>query len=254
MSVCQFEKKSFWNFSKKRIPEWGDVPYRPTKTNSRLDPDWETWEGNFVRARLPESVILAAGSTAGEMLLGANVFVVGLLSMPCCNVVLSFGRHLFENSFPMITLVFIGPVDKTHTDRLAVGSPVSNTSQNGPVSMDRGSYFKAQAFFIAGSVFNPLNMKLFSLKLITKKFDNFTFIDVTHFEMFCEVGDCNLNRDGVKSTNPSNSHCKPHFLIFLLRKFAQRELRLLAFGQSEDEYQREGAPISIEQCFLHFHK
>ena len=26
-------------------------------------------------------------ATAGEMLLGANVFVVGLLSMPCCNVV-----------------------------------------------------------------------------------------------------------------------------------------------------------------------
>ena len=42
--MCQFEKKPFWNFLKEKNSRLGDDPRRPTKTNSRLDHDWETWD------------------------------------------------------------------------------------------------------------------------------------------------------------------------------------------------------------------
>ena len=33
-----------WNFLKETNSRLGDHPRRPTKTNSRLDHDWETWD------------------------------------------------------------------------------------------------------------------------------------------------------------------------------------------------------------------
>ena len=37
-------KEIMWNFLKETNSRLGDHPRRPTKTNSRLDHDWETWD------------------------------------------------------------------------------------------------------------------------------------------------------------------------------------------------------------------
>ena len=49
-----------WNFLKETNSRLGDYPRRPTKTNSRLDHDWETWD--FGWRKLGAWLILAAKS------------------------------------------------------------------------------------------------------------------------------------------------------------------------------------------------
>ena len=68
-------------------------------------------------------------------------------------------------------------------------------------------------------------MEFFGLKLVTKEFNGFAFLNVTPLKILCELGNCNLYGDGAKDPNSSNSHSKSHFFVLVLRKFAQRKLR-----------------------------